>query len=212
LSNIKLKYKKTAEAHPAPRSVSAKPKGSKDPGGKKKRSKPVLLLQKSGRSVLRVVRSKKFLATIVILILMGVAFYAGMKVQSILNLRTSNVHTPNVRPDLPSHVSGNSTDNTDQEGIPLNTSSSGNGTSTSSSNRVLFSGNITTIDASQMVVKNSSGDTKTFVFSSKTIVMSMAGKAITASGLKVGNKVAIYASKASDGSLNLERVRIEAAD
>jgi hypothetical protein len=200
LSNIKLNYKTKSKTETKEHTTSNVAAKAISPKAKAKLGNPLIgiksFFKKVAKLSLRIVKSRKFLIAIGLIALVGISFFAGVKVGPYISnnnpIRTlgNNPLIERLRPSI----------------SPLSKRDSGS--SPTNSRNVVFNGKITATSPTELSVIDKDGQTKNFLFNDRTVVVSKEGKTITNGELQIGYTVIIYASQDEEGILNISRLKI----
>jgi hypothetical protein len=163
----------------------------------------------------KIFNNRIFLLIIGAIVLIGVSFYAGIKVEQSRNKIDSTRKETLTREEQQiigsRYVNGQTTDNSSNT---ANQTSNNSGSSINSifGSSTVLSGKITTANTNQIELIDKAGVTKKLDYGPKSVVISEKGEAIAKSGLKPGYSVIILLSKGEDDKLVIERIKITSTE
>jgi len=161
--------------------------------------------------VIRFLKNRKLWNILGILALMVISFIAGIKADPYLTLiQDAGKHTGGPGPANHPWVNNNS--GTNQPGQTGQTGTTGTTVVPANTNTVAFIGKISAISPTQLELKDKDNVTKQFIINTKTVLVSLDGKAVKSDALKIGYSAMLYAVAGDNNTWALIRLKVTAVN
>jgi hypothetical protein len=162
-----------------------------------------------GSKIKTISQNRKLYKVSGIIILFALTFLGGMVLETYLTLKRSS-NNPITAESIFNNIFNkpSSTNTTIQGGKDV----AGTTAITNPNKTEVFNGNITSVNSTQVEVKDRKNVTQKFDFTQTSILLSKDGKTITTGDLKVENKVIIYYTVGDNNSMPIVRLKVLAAN